>query len=147
MLMLIPFFKRKSFAIKKSNLIVTGSMFLFLSVFGITEYLASTTGYYELNLYSLFVIPIFLIAITYSIFNLDIFNLKVISTYFLVFAFLILIGTQLLFVTDSTDKLLTILTFILASSFSVILFRNLKRESDQRVQIAKLNLNLQDLIR
>ena len=147
MLMLIPFFKRKSFAIKKSNLIVTGSMFLFLSVFGITEYLASTTGYYELNLYSLFVIPIFLIAITYSIFNLDIFNLKVISTYFLVFAFLILIGTQLLFVTDSTDKLLTILTFILASSFSVILFRNLKRESDQRVHIAKLNLNLQDLIR
>jgi signal transduction histidine kinase len=140
---LIPFFKDTVSHIKRSNIIVLGSMFLFLSVFGVTEYLASTTGNYELNLYSLFVIPVFLIAITYSIFSLDIFNLKIVSTYFLVFGFLILTASQLLFVNGSTDKLLTVLTLTLATSLSFFLFKNLHRESEQRIRIEKLSEELQ----
>lgn len=143
----IPVFRNKNLAVKKSNLVVLGSMFLFLSAFGITEYLASVTGYYELNLYSLFVIPIFLVAITYSVFTLDIFNVKVVSTYFLVFGFLALTGSQLLFVADTTDKLLTILTLALSVSLSFLLFRNLHKESEQRVRIEKLNIELGDLIK
>lgn len=132
---------------KKSNLIVLGSMFLFLGVFGVTEYLSALTGYYELHLYSLFIVPLFLIAIIYSIFTLDIFNVKVVSTYFLVFGFLILTASQLFFVTGSTDRLLTTITLVLSSSLAILLFRNLKKESDQRTQIAKLNSNLKDLIK
>lgn len=147
LLMLIPFFRKSIGGGKKSHLIILGSMFLFLSVFGITEYLASVTGFYELNLYALFVIPIFLVAITYSIFSLDIFNLKVISTYFLVFGFLALIASQLLFVTSSTNILLTILTLILSIFFSFMLFKNLHKESEQRIHIEKLNVELGDLIK
>lgn len=145
--MLFPFLKRKIYHTKKSYIIMLGSIFLFLSVFGITEYLASATGNYEINLYALFVIPVFLVAITYSIFSLDIFNLKIISTYFLVFGFLILVGSQFIFITDSTNKLLTILTLVLAIILSFFLFKNLHKESEQRIQIERLNINLQELIK
>ncbi|MEI8270611.1 MAG: hypothetical protein WCG45_04530, partial [bacterium] len=49
---IIPFLKKNIFFDKKSHILVIGSIFLFLATFGITEYLASVTAYYELNLYS-----------------------------------------------------------------------------------------------
>ena len=123
-----------------------GSLFLFLSIFGVTEYLASVTGNYEINLYALFVIPIFLVAMTYSIFSLDVFNVKLVSTYVLVFGFLILTASQLFFVTDSTNRLLTFLTLALSLVFSLLLLKNLHKEAKQRIYIAKLNTELQNLI-
>ena len=147
MLMLVPFMKKETIAVRKTHLVVLGSMFLFMAVFGTTEYLASVTGYYEMNLYALFVIPIFLMAMTYSVFNLDIFNLKILSTYFLVFGFLILIGSQFFFVVGTSNKLLTVLTLVLSVGFSSLLFRNLRRESEQRIHIEKLNIELGNLIK
>lgn len=138
-----PFFKKVIDNTKKSKLIVLGSMFLFLTVFGVTSYLSAVTAYYELNLYALFIIPVFLIAITYSIFSLDIFNLKIISTSFIVFGFLILTIVQLIFVNGTADKLLTILTVVISIVLSIILFKNLKKESDQRVHIEKLSVELE----
>jgi signal transduction histidine kinase len=52
---------------------------------------------------------------------------------------------QLFFITDTANKILTFLTIIIAGCLSVILFRNLKKESNQRVQIEKLNIELQRL--
>jgi signal transduction histidine kinase len=142
----ISFIKKNILHNKKTNIIVIGSMFLFLAVFGIAEYIAATTGFYELHLYSLFIIPLFLIAITYSIFRLDVFNLKIVSTYFLVFGFLILTGAQLLFITNTTNRILTLVTLGLSIVFSFMLFKNLKSESDQRVYIEKLNVKLETLL-
>ncbi|MDD5721206.1 MAG: ATP-binding protein [Candidatus Pacebacteria bacterium] len=144
---IIPFFKKFSREEKKADLIVLGSMFLFLSIFGVTEYLASTTGYYEMNLYSLFLLPVFLIAIIYSVFELDIFKVHILGTYYLVVGLIILMGGQLFFITSTTNRLLTILTIVLLALLSLILFRNLKKESDQRIQIEKLNIDLQDLLK
>ncbi len=134
-----PFFIKKLKEFRKSRFIVLGSMFLFLTVFGATSYLSASTGYYELNLYALFVIPLFLIAIIHSIFSLDIFKVKIVGTYFIVIGFIILMGTQLLFITSATNKLLTILTLLLSMILSFILFKNLKKETDQRIYIEKLS--------
>jgi len=128
---------------KKSSLFILSSMFLFLTVFGVTSYLSAITVYYELNLYALFVIPVFLMAITYSIFSLDIFNIKIVSTYFIVFGLIILNASQLIFITSTTNILLTLLTIILSIILSIILFKNLKKESDQRVKIEKLSKDLE----
>lgn len=141
--MFIPFIKKEAKEVKKETLIVLGSMFLFLSTFGITEYIASNTGYYEMNLYSLFLLPVLLIAIIYSVFELDIFNFKIIGTHYLVIGLVILIAGQLLFVNGETDRFLTILTLLFSLGISVILFRNLKRESDQRLKIEKLSIDLE----
>ncbi|HTE48577.1 MAG TPA: HAMP domain-containing sensor histidine kinase [Candidatus Paceibacterota bacterium] len=141
---IVPFFKKSTYK-KKANLIVLGSMFLFLSVFGVTEYLASVTGYYEMNLYSLFLLPVFLVAIIYSVFELDIFHFRILSTYYLVIGLIVLMGGQLFFITSTTNKLLTALTIVMLAMLSVILFRNLKRESDQRLYIEKLSVELKNI--
>lgn len=142
-----PLFRTSTWKEKKGNLIVLGSMFLFFATFGITEYLASVTGNYQMNMYSLFLMPIFLVAIIYSVFELDIFNLKILGTHYIVVGLVILMAGQLFFIDNATNQLLTVLAIFLAVILSFILFRNLKKESDQRVQIAKLNLDLQDLLK
>ncbi len=142
-----PFFKKFSWKNIKPKLAVLGSMFLFLAIFGATEYLASVTGTYEFNLYSLFLLPLFLLAIIYSVFELDVFNVHILGTHYLVVGLVILMCGQLFFITDSTNRLLTIIAIVVAVILSIILFRNLKKESDQRVQIAKLNVQLNDLIK
>jgi signal transduction histidine kinase len=141
-----PFVKKEVLKIKKTNLIVFGSMFLFLSIFGVTEYIASTTGNYQLNLYSLFLLPIFIFAVIYAIFELDIFNFNILETQYLVVGLVILITGQLFFVSGGTDILLTIITIITSVTLSIILFGNLKRESDQRIEIEKLNIDLGRLV-
>lgn len=138
-----PFFIKVERKIRGTNLIVLGSMFLFLSVFGGTEYFAAITGNYEVNLYSLFLLPIFLLVIIYAVFELDIFNFHMLGTHYLVIGLIILMGGQLFFVNGTADQLLTILTVVITIGLSFILFKNLKRESDQRVRIEKLSVELE----
>ena len=141
-----PFFKRLTWKEIIPRWVVLGSMFLFLAIFGITEYIASVTGNYEINLYSLFLLPVFLVAIIYSVFELDIFNVKVLGSHYLVIGLVILMGGQLFFITNTTNRLLTIIAMIIAGILSFVLFRNIKKESDQRTQILKLNTDLQNLV-
>lgn len=129
---------------RKADIVVLGSIFAFLSVFGVTEYIASVTGVYEYNLYSLFILPIFLVAIIYAVFELDIFNFQILGTHYLVAGLVILMGGQLFFVNGAADQLLTIITVILSFALSFILYRNLKRESDQRIRIEKLSVDLNE---
>jgi signal transduction histidine kinase len=141
-----PLFRKISWKEKWPKLVVLGSMFLFLSIFGITEYLGAATGNYEMNLYSLFLLPIFLVAIIYSVFELDIFNVKILGSHYLVVGLIILMAGQLFFIADTANRILTIIAIIIAGVISIILFRNIKKESDQRTQIAKLNVDLNKLI-
>lgn len=128
---------------KKADIIVLGSIFLFLSVFGVSEYIASVTGIYEYNLYALFILPLFLIAIIYAVFELDIFHFNMLGTHYLVGGLVILMGGQLFFINGGADTLLTIVTVALTLGLSIILYRNLKRESDQRVRIEQLSTQLE----
>lgn len=135
----VEFDKKK----RKAGLTVLGSIFALLFVFGGTEYVASITGIYEIHLYSLFLIPVFILIIIYAVFELDIFNFKMLSTRYLVVGLMILIVGQLFFVNGSTDKLLTIITVIISLTLSIILFKNFKRESDQRIKIEQLSKELE----
>jgi signal transduction histidine kinase len=138
-----PFLSKTPWSTKRIDFIVFGSIFLFLATFGITEYLASITGIYEINLYSLFVLPVFLLGITYAIFELDIFHFHLLGTHYLVFGLTALIAGQLFFTATTSDRLLTITTLIFCVGLSIILFRNLKRETDQRIRIENLSEALQ----
>lgn len=138
------FFRVQSKEDKKADIIVLSSILLFLSVFGVTEYIASQTGVYEYNLYSLFILPLFLIAIIYAVFELDIFHFNLLGTHYLVVGLMILMTGQLFFINNTADQFLTIVTVILTLGISVLLYRNLKRESDQRIRIEKLSVELAD---
>ncbi len=136
------FLTKKVIPKQKSYILVLCSLFLFLAVFGVTEHLASTTAYYEMHLYGMFVLPIFLFSLIYAVFDLDVFNFKILGTHYLVIGLLILIISQLFFITNTTDQLLTGLTVLFGSGISILVFRNFKKESDQRVRIEKLSVQL-----
>jgi signal transduction histidine kinase len=138
----VNFLRKKLFRNKKSHILVLCSLFLFLAVFGVTEHLASTTAYYEMHLYGMFVLPIFLFSLIYAVFDLDVFNFKILGTHYLVIGLLILIISQLFFITNRIDQLLTGLTVLFGSGISILVFRNFKKESDQRVRIEKLSVQL-----
>lgn len=127
---------------KKGIAIVSIALILFMGVFSITEYIASNTGYYELNLYGLFVLPLFLFLITYSTTNLSIFDFKQVGTQILSYVMVILVGSQFFFIEGTSNQILTTITFILALSFGVLLVRDSKREIEQRIKIEKLAKDL-----
>ena len=143
-IIVVPFVKKFPSKKKKTNLIMIGSMFLFLLIFGVTEYLASSTGYYEINLYSLFLLPLLIVVIIYAVFELDIFNFNILGTQYLVVGLVILVVGQLFFVNGTTDQLLTILTVVVTVGLSILLYRNLKKESDQRIRIEDLSTQLEN---
>lgn len=128
---------------KKQIVIVSSALILFLGTFLVTEYISSRTGIYEINLYSLFVLPVFLFMIIYSVTNLQIFRLRLMGTQLLTYVMIIFVGSQFFFLENTTNQILTIVTFILALSFGVLLARDAKREVEQRERIEKLATELQ----
>src|SRR3989344_6022653 len=119
----------KSEKTKRKQIALVGiALVLFLTVFASTEYIASTTGIYEINLYSLFVLPVFLAMIIFSITNLKIFAFRTFGTQLLIYVLLILVGSQFFLLQDTTYKLLTLVTFGLSLFIGIVLIRNINRE-------------------
>ncbi len=137
------FHARKNTLQRWQIVIVSSALTLFFGVFSATEYLASQTGIYEINLYSLFVLPLFLFIIIYAITNLGIFQMKLIGSQLLPFVLIILVGSQFFFLENTTNRALTMLTFILSLAFGVLLERSAKRETEAREKIEKLAVELE----
>ncbi len=127
---------------KKQIVLVALALVLFLSTFLVTEYISSITGIYEINLYSLFVLPIFLFLIIYSTTNLHMFQLRLISTQLLAYVMIVLVGSQLFFLESTTNQVLTTITFVLTLSFGVVLSRDAKRELEQREYLERISKEL-----
>ncbi len=129
---------------KRKQIVIVGSaLVLFFSIFSITEYISSQTGIYEINLYSLFILPLFLTLIIYAITNLEIFRVRFIATQILVYVMLILIGSQFFFLQNTTDKILTVVTFILSLIFTALLIQSTGQETRNRKQIEDLAQKLE----
>lgn len=136
--------KKEAYIQKKKIRLTALFIVLFFVIFGGTEYYSSTTGIYEINLYSLFILPVFLTGILYTIINFEVFDLKNIGTKFLVVGYLTLSASQLFFVENTSDKLLTIFTIVMSVFFSYLLFRNFSKETKQREAIENLSHKLAD---
>ncbi|HEY9480805.1 MAG TPA: ATP-binding protein [Candidatus Paceibacterota bacterium] len=117
---------------------VAAGLLLFFAVFSVTEYISSQTGIYEINLYSLFVLPAFLFMIIYAVTNLHVFHLRILGTQLLSYVLIVMVGTQFFFIEDSGAQKLTLVTFVVTLAFGVLLARDAKKEFDQRRRIERL---------
>ncbi len=135
-------FKKIDYSHKKKVVVVSVALILFFLIFSITEYISSTTGVYEINLYSLFILPVFLFIIIFSTINLKVFNIKLAGTQLLVYTMIILVGSQFFFLENTTSQVLTISTFILSLSFGVVLVKDAKQQVLQRERIEALAIDL-----
>lgn len=120
------------------------ALLAFFGVFSSTEYIASTTGVYEINLYGLFVLPVFLIVVVFAVANLGVFNLKLLGTQVLSYGLIVMAGSQLLFIQDSTQTILSIVTVGMSVIFALLLLQNAEREELARKRIVELAENLED---
>ncbi len=113
---------------RKQVSLVGMALVLFLGIFASTEYISSVTGLYEINLYSLFVLPVFLAMIIFSITNLKIFAYRALGMQLLIYLLLIMVGSQFFLLHDATYRALTLITFGLSLFLGIVLVRNISRE-------------------
>ena len=59
---------------------------------------------------------------------------------------IVMVGSQFFFLQDSSERILTIITFVLSLSFGVVLAKDARKEFEQRRQIEILASNLQKTI-
>lgn len=119
------------------------AILLFFAVFGGTEYIASITAVYEVNLYGLFVLPLFLLILTFAITDLRLFQLRFVGTQILAYVLVILVGSELLFIQDSTSRNLTLITLAMSLLIALFLIENARREALARIRIEELAKDLQ----
>jgi len=121
---------------------VASALVLFFGVFSVTEYMSSQTGVYEINLFSLFVLPLFLMIIIYSITNLEILNIRLIGSQLLAYVLVIMVGSQFFFLQNTSDRTLTLITFGISLIFGLLLVRSGRREEAARKDVEKLAADL-----
>lgn len=134
---------RKSDRAKKIQIsVVTSALLLFFMTFSVTENIGSQTGLYEINLYSLSVLPIFLGMIIYAITKLKMFQVRLIATQLLVYVLLIMVGSQLFFIENIAHNILMIVSFVTSIFFGFVLLIKVRKENNQLEQIEILATNL-----
>lgn len=97
----------------------------------------------QLELYGLFGMVIFMIYITILIVRFGAFNVKLLGTQALVWAQIILIGSQFFFVRNNTNRVLTAVTLVVSAWLGLIIVRSVKKEVEARETIEGLAKKLE----
>ncbi len=118
--------------------VVLGAILLFFAIFAGTEYFSSVTGVYEVNLYGLFVLPLFLVVMMFAATNLGVFDFRLLGSQIMAYALIIMSGSQLLFIQDSTQTVLSVITLVISVVFGVLLLQNAQKEEQVRLRVEEL---------
>ena len=117
----------------------------FLTFFSMANIVASITVYWDILHYGLFGMPIFIGLLAYLIVEYKAFNIRLLAAQLLVFAVIILVGSQLFFIQNPTNRILTIITLLLVSLFGWWLVRSVDKEAKQKEQLEVANIELMKL--
>ncbi len=138
---------------KKQIILMGTGIELFIFSFFIVVFLASyLTGIEvlpdsQIELYGLFGMVIFMTYLSIIIVRFKAFNIKLLATQALIFGLVILIGSQFFFIKTITNFILNGFTFTASIILGYFLIKSVKKEVEQREELAKLNINLQDLLK
>jgi signal transduction histidine kinase len=101
----------------------------------------------RLEMYGMFGMVIFIIYLGILIVKFKAFNIKLIATQALIFGLAVLIGAQFFFIKVPINFLLTGVTFVASIIFGYLLIKSIKKEIEQKEELAKLNVDLETLIK
>jgi signal transduction histidine kinase len=91
--------------------------------------------------------PIFIGILAYLVVKYNSFNIKLIATQVLVWALVIFIGAEFFFIQTNTNRVLTAITLVISAWLGLTIVRGVKKEIAQKEELAKLNVDLQNLIK
>ena len=146
-------YKKLEKELKREFLLFSIGVASFLLFFMLAEYLVSyliengifaETAGYTFEMYGLFGMPILLSFLAYIIVKFKAFDIKLIGSQALVWALVILIGSQFLYMSQMPVSLLIITgaTLIIASVVGMMIVRSVKKEVAQKEQIEKFAVEL-----
>jgi len=148
-ILLIAFEYRKiSIPARKKEIIIFGlGVILFLIAFSSGNVIGSFTENWNLAQVGLIGMPIFIGFLAYLIVKFQTFNIKLLATQALVWGLVILIGSQFFFIKVPINMILNGVTFIASIILGYFLIRSVKKEVQQKEELAKLNIDLQNLLK
>ena len=132
---------------KKEITYFTVGLVLFLLALSSGNIIGSLTDDWVLSQMGYFGMPIFVGFLGYLIVRYKSFNVKLIATQALVWGLAALIGAQFLFIKVTINYFLTGITFVATIIFGQMLIKSVKIEIEQKEKLAKLNVELEGLIK
>jgi len=137
------YFKALTKDIRRQILLLGFGVISFLALFSWSEITASFSENFEITQYGLFGMPIFMIFLSYLVVKFKAFDIKLLGAQALVWALIILIGSQFFFIQSNTNKILTAITLIISAVVGLMIIRSVKKEVAQREQIEQLAKSLE----
>ncbi len=140
---------------RKQILLISSGSFLFLFLFFVANYLTdylisnnilSVIDSYKIEMYSLFAMPIFLALLAFVIVKFKAFDIKLLATQALVWALLILIGSEFFFIESTVNMVLTAITLLISGGLGLAIVRSVKKEVALREELERANTNQESLI-
>jgi signal transduction histidine kinase len=126
----------------RNSLFLIGISFFLLS-FSWTSLISSFTDNWEISQYGLFGVSIFIAFLAYLIVKFKAFNIKLISAQALVWASVILIGSEFFFIQNNTNRILTSITLVTTAILGLLIIRSVKKEVFLREQVEGLAQDLE----
>lgn len=147
LLLIIINWKKINKDFRKEVLLMATGLELFLISFYSLSAISNYLDNYNIEFYGLFGMVIFMAFLSYLIVKFKAFDIKLIGSQALVWALVILIGSQFFFIQTNINRVLTAITLVLAAIMGLIIVRSVKKEIVQREELAIANENQQLLIR
>ena len=133
--------------VKKQIVFSTTGIIFFLLALSSGNLIGSLTEQWQYSQYGLFAMPVFIGILTYLVVKYNSFNVKLIAAQALVWGLAILIGAQFFFIKILINFVLTGITFVASIIFGYLLIKSVTKEIQQKEQLAKLNIDLENLIK
>ncbi len=128
---------------RRKIILVTIGITFFLLSFSLGNILEIFTENWYIGQYGLFGAPVFMVFLTFMIVRFKTFDAKLLGAQALVWAQIILIGSQFFFIQSNINKVLTGITLIISAIVGLIIIRSVKKEVAQREEIEKLAQSLE----
>lgn len=120
---------------RKQIILFTLGILFFLLTFSSGNIIGSFTSDWVASQYGYFGMPVFIGFLAYLIVKYKAFNIKLLATQALVYALIVLIGSQFFFIQNNINKILTAITLLLATGFGIALIRSVKLEVERREEL------------
>src|SRR4030095_13298821 len=118
-------YKREKDAVHRREIaLFTSSFSVFMTAFLLSNVFGELTGVYEFNLWGPLGMVVFFVILGYMMVRLHTFHAKLIAAELLVWALVILIGSQFFFIISPVNFVLNSVTFAASVIFGVLLVRS-----------------------
>jgi signal transduction histidine kinase len=126
------------------TLLLGGGAVLFLLIFVAASVWGDFTQVYDVALVGPLGMLLFMIFLTFIIVRYRAFSIKLVGAQALVFALIVLIGSQFFFIHNTTSQIIVAATLVLTGVIGINLVRSVKKEVALREHVEKLAEELQD---